>query len=237
MRFVAWNCHERFDRNYLHLRDLDFDVAVVTECGPFQAGLDEPREVTSVLRLAVDQPGHTKHIGVLARDPWRIEALPGVADQPWVLPVRVTGPVTFTLLATWALGPTWVRERLSYAAQTARIVDEIVPSIIGPVVLAGDLNAPIASDATGASLHAQSVDGLLAHGLVSAFTTARGETDPLTEPTLYHLWKPERTFHIDHVFVPKEWTGDIEVTVGTYADWVATGRSDHVPVIVDLSAR
>lgn len=57
MRFIAWNCNERFGRNYLHLRDLDFDVAVVTECGPFEPGLGEVREVSSVLKLAVDHPG------------------------------------------------------------------------------------------------------------------------------------------------------------------------------------
>lgn len=60
------------------------------------------------------------------------------------------------------------------------------------------------------------------------------EIDPLTEPTLYHRRKLERSFHIDHVFVSKDWTTGIEVTVGTYEDWVATKRSDHIPLIVDV---
>lgn len=234
MRFIAWNCNERFDRNYLHLRDLDFDVAVVTECGPFEPVLGEPRAVSSVLKLAVEQPRHTKHIGVLAQDPWRVEPLPPVPSQPWLLPVRVIGPVEFTILAVWALGPEWVEERLTYAQQTARVITEVLPSIEGPVVLAGDLNAPIASAAAGARQHADSVSRLMAHGLVSAFAVCRGEVDPLTEPTLYHQWKADQPFHIDHAFVPKEWTDGIELTVGTYAAWVATKRSDHVPIIIDL---
>lgn len=57
MRFVAWNCCERFDRTYLHLRDLDFDVAVVCECGFFEPGLGETREVTAAFKRGVDQPG------------------------------------------------------------------------------------------------------------------------------------------------------------------------------------
>jgi len=237
MRLIAWNCNERFNRNYLHLRDLDFDVAVVTECGPFERELNEARAVSSVLKLAVDQPGHTKHIGVLAQDPWRVEALPLVVSQPWVLPVKITGPVDFTVLAVWALGANWVEGRPSYAAQTARVVAEVLPSIVGPVVLAGDLNAPISSASADARRHANTVSELAALGLVSAFTTTRGEVDPLTEPTLYHQRKLEQPFHIDHVFISKDWTSGIEVTVGTYDDWVATKRSDHVPIIVDMRAR
>ena len=234
MRLIAWNCNERFNRNYSHLRDLDFDVAVVTECGPFEPELRESRAVSSVLKLAVDQPGHTKHIGVLAQDPWHVEPLPLVPSQPWLLPVKITGPVEFTVLAVWTLGRKWVEGSLSYAAQTARVVAEVLPTIVGPVVLAGDLNAPIASTPADARRHADTVAQLQALGLVSAFTSARGEADPLNEPTLYHQRKLEQPFHIDHVFIPKDWTSGIEVAVGTFEDWVATKRSDHVPMIVNV---
>lgn len=235
MRLVAWNCCERFDRRYLHLRDLDFGVAVVCECGPFDPGLGEAREVTAVLKLAVDQPGHTKHIGVLARDPWRVEALPLAEDQPWLVPVRVTGPLDFTVLAVWALGPEWGEDRLSYPSQTGRVVAQALPDMDGPVVVAGDLNAPMLSSSTSTRLHADNVERLLAGGLMSAFTAARGEVDPLTEPTYYHRWNAAQPFHIDHVFLPKEWIGGVEVSIGTYEEWVATKRSDHVPIVVDLS--
>jgi hypothetical protein len=86
VHFVAWNCCERFHRNYVHLRDLDFDVAGVRECGAFHRGLDEAHEVTAVLKLAVDQPDHTKHIGVPARDPWRVEDLPSSRIKPGFCP-------------------------------------------------------------------------------------------------------------------------------------------------------
>jgi endonuclease/exonuclease/phosphatase family metal-dependent hydrolase len=148
--------------------------------------------------------------------------------------VKINGPVDFTVLAVWALGRNWVEGRLSYAAQTAMVVAEVLPSIVGPIVLAGDLNAPIASTPADARRHADTVRQLAAVGLVSAFTAARGEADPLTEPTLYHQRKLEQPFHIDHVFIPRAWTRGIEVTVGTYDDWVATKRSDHVPMIVDV---
>jgi len=234
VRLVAWNSCERFDRNFVHLRDLCFDIAVVTECGPFEVGLDQVREVTSVLKPGVDGPGHTKHLGVLAQEPWRVEPLPLVDDQPWLLPARVTGPVDLTVLAVWALGPEWVPGRLSYAAQTARVIAEVLPQLEGPVVLAGDLNAPIAGSARQ---HAANVAALATLGMVSAWTVARPGVDPATEPTLFHQWKRDQPFHIDHVFVPEAWAEDVSVTVGGYDDWVATKRSDHVPLVVDVAPR
>ena len=70
---------------------------------------------------------------------------------------------------------------------------------------------------------------------MSAFTAACGEVDPLMEPTFYHRWKAAQPFHIDHVFVPKEWTSGIQLSIGTYDEWVATKRSDHVPIVADPS--
>lgn len=236
MRLIAWNCCERFDRNYAHLSGLDFDVAVITEAGPFEAGLAQTRDLSSVMRLGVDQPEHTKHIAVMAQAPWRVEplTLPDGALHPWVVAARVQGPVDFTVLAFWALGRKWVEGRLSYASQAGRVIDEVLPQLEGPVVLAGDFNAPIPSSSTDSRRHAANVVALAERGLVSAFTTARPGVDPLTEPTLFHQWKADQPFHIDHVFVPEVWTSGMTVSVGTFSDWVASRRSDHVPLVVDL---
>ncbi len=148
--------------------------------------------------------------------------------------MAVTGPATFTLLAVWTLDREWVDRRLSYAQQTARVVAEVLPRLQGAVVLAGDLNAPINSSPTDARRHAETVVHLETQGLVSAFTAARGDKDPLAEPTLYHHGNAAQRFHIVHVFVPRDWTQGLKVEVGTYEDWVANRRSDHVPIIVDL---
>ena len=56
-------------------------------------------------------------------------------------------------------------------------------------------------------------------------------------PTLY--WRDRTrigpTFHIDYVFVPKSATSLLRrVSVGSHAKWVATGLSDHAPLIVDF---
>ena len=85
-------------------------------------------------------------------------------------------------------------------------------------------------------------------GLVSAFAAARGvdqsdlyrdgpdalPSPALQEPTYYHWRRRDLPWHIDHVFVRRDWTDGIATSVGSYDDWVATGHSDHVPVVVDL---
>jgi hypothetical protein len=66
-------------------------------------------------------------------------------------------------------------------------------------------------------------------------SSAKSGVDSPIEPTLYHQRTFGQPFQLDHIFVPKEWTAGMEVTEGTYTDWVAAKRSDHVPVIVDLA--
>lgn len=243
VRIVTWNCCEGFASKYPLLRDLDFDVAVVAECGPFDPGLDQDRSLTHLIRLPV--AGARKHLGVLAQAPWTVQALEleAAADMPWLLPVRVNGPVDFTLLAVWTQ-----TQPSPYTAQTRRVAEEILPLVSGPVVLAGDLNAPGHDGSPTLARHLEVTDLLEAHGLVSAYAAARGLTPrtahqdtstgaasvALAEPTYYHHRRRDRPWHIDHVFVPREWHRDLTVQMGTYEEWVATRRSDHVPVLVDV---
>jgi endonuclease/exonuclease/phosphatase family metal-dependent hydrolase len=75
--------------------------------------------------------------------------------------------------------------------------------------------------------------------LVSAyyhFHSKRHE-DQEEHPTSYWRGDPERPFHMDFVFVPREWRVEA-VEVGTYDDYLSRRRlSDHVPVVVTLQAK
>lgn len=231
MRLVAWNCCEKFDTNLRHLRELEFDVAVVSECGP--TAWDD--EVTGHIVRPVGDLNGNKHLGVFARAPWSITPTDIGAHFPWCLAARVDGPRSFTLLAVWTQSPGTLAGRPAYTEQVRRLIEAVVPQIPGDVVVAGDFNAP-GNDPTSTRRHRANVDTLLGLGLVSAFTVAHGVDAVAGIPTYFHQWKAAQPFHIDHVFVPLHWTKDLEVTVGLYDDWVAAGRSDHVPVLVDFGA-
>lgn len=56
-------------------------------------------------------------------------------------------------------------------------------------------------------------------------------------PTLYwrrHDW-PGSRFHIDHVFALRRMLDGCAVSLGSHADWVATGLSDHVTVVAEFA--
>src|SRR5690349_7458262 len=104
---------------------------------------------------------------VFASAPWAVRPIElGTEPMPWLLQIRVTGPFAFTLLAVWPIGGYG-----SYTSQTARVIQEVLPILKGPVVLAGDLNAPIPSTM---NQHARNAAALAEAGLMSAWTHCRG---------------------------------------------------------------
>lgn len=166
-------------------------------------------------------------VHLFAQGPWRVTPHTEIRPESWLLPMIVTGPTPFTLLGFWGVDP---RLFGSYTSQLRRVIDDVLPTIEGPVVLAGDFNAPITTTAVA---HTENVRLLAEHRLVGAYTVTRG-TDTTREPTYYRWLREEHPFHIDHVFVPEEWASRLSMTVGSYEDWVLSRRSDHVPLLVDV---
>ena len=173
----------------------------------------------------------SKELAVVACEPWSVSIHEAAETAPaWTLPVRVSGPTPFVVVGLW---PVVFPGTLSYVAQIESAIDWIAAFADEPVVLAGDFNAPIASS----QRQYDRADARLRDlGLVDVYRVSRdlepGEAP--TEATYYQHRKPERPFHIDHVMVPREWAADAKVDIGDFDTWIATGRSDHVPVIADL---
>ena len=108
-----------------------------------------------------------------------------------------------------------------------------------PLVMAGDFNSNVIWNPTaGHRKPLQHIAACEDVGLVSAYHSWTGdEQGAEREPTIY--WR-NRTidgprYHIDYAFVPRRLAARISsMQVGTHADWVATGRSDHVPLVFDF---
>jgi exonuclease III len=231
VRIVTWNCNDAFASKYPRLEELDFDVAVVDECRPVQLS-PSGRELTYAMQQA--GRGAAKSIGVFARDPWSVRRidLEAAQDMLWVLPAHVSGPVDFTLLGVHTYQ---AEDTGSYQSQIHRIVEEVLPEIKGPVVLAGDFNAPYPSAAED-NHHRLNVERLRDQGMVSAFESRHGlEVAPETARTYFHHRKlHSRPLQIDHIFVPISWSASLQYTALGFEKWVAQGPSDHVPVIADV---
>lgn len=232
MRLATWNCCGKFDTNLPHLLDLGIDVAVVCEARTpaiWPATADGRRVAGLGRRVWADS---WKELAVVACEPWSVSLHESADSAPvWTLPVRVSGPAPFTLVGLW---PVVFPGTPSYVAQIDRAVDWIDQTCAGePVVLAGDFNAPIASTQAQYDRVARRLETL---GLVDAYRVSRGlEAGELpAEATYYQHRRRELPFHIDHVVLPTAWADDAKVEVGDFDTWIASGRSDHAPLIVEL---
>lgn len=225
MRLATWNCyrgecHERAGQ----LQHLDPDVIVLQECGRPEA------PATDHCLWFGDNP--QQGVAVLARNGYRLEPYPLDPDRAHsVFPVQVVGPVSFGLLAVWAMPrPTYV-SAVNHGLTAYR---DLLGA--GPAVVAGDFNSHWQWDARHRDRpHATLVERLgREFGLISAYHAVRLGVEPGDEePTLYWQWKETQPFHIDYCFVPSAWVPHIEgVRVGAFADW--EGKSDHRPVVVDV---
>ena len=218
------------------------DIAVLPEAA-------EPSRVPMRLAATVHNSyqwiggNPSKGLGTMAFAPFELDpASPPDRNLEWVLPLRVRGPIEFTLLAVWAMnhrasplaiGPNRDLQIKGALETYACLFDGV------PVVLAGDLNDNAHWDkANGVRPFATKVELLRQRGLVSAYHEVLGVAfGEESDPTIY--WRDRKIdgprYHIDYCFLPESWIPYTSVTVGNFDEWVAPKYSDHVPLIIDIS--
>jgi hypothetical protein len=231
VRIATWNCYGKYEENLGHLLDQDIDLAVVCEAAARSGWPShEGREVTGWSQRVWSDS--FRELAVVARDPFSVLRHPRSSSAPtWILPMSVSGPVPFTLIGVWTVV---YGGSLSYVRQLERVADWLEKvRLTEPVVLAGDFNAPIASSQQQYDRVERRLEDL---GLVDAYRTTRGLGDGETwsEATYYQYRRRDKPFHIDHMFIPADWSGRLKVEVGDFDTWVGSGRSDHVPLIADF---
>lgn len=229
MRLVTWNCcRGAYATKAPRLAPLAADITVLQECA-------RPPVEGTQLRWFGDNP--RQGIAVAAAGRYRLEPLPARRGVPrFVVPLRVTGPRRFTLLAVWAKAD----RPHPYIEGVVRGI-EIYADLLaaGPTVVMGDLNSNAIWDHEHPEdrSHSALVRRLSDLGLVSAYHAHhREEHGRETTPTYFFHWKESAPFHLDYCFIPTAWRKQlVGVSVGSFAEW--RPYSDHRPVLVELAAR
>ena len=128
MRFVTWNCCRGDRRSKLAaLAKLTPDVAVVQECARPDASPDGGADV-----WFGNNP--QQGVAVVASNGFEAEAL-SVTGSASACAARISGPMSFNLLAVWAQStPTYARAVLDALEEHRTFLLE------GPSVVAGDFN-------------------------------------------------------------------------------------------------
>lgn len=231
MRIVTWNCQMGLDKKLETLLSLNADIAVVPECSEKTAIALRSRGFQTLWFGA----NRNKGLAVIARNEWPIHEI-HPPEQQWIVSIAVDAPIPFTLIAVWAC-QVGTKKADNYIGQVYKAVISHPEWFMGrPIVIAGDLNSNKIWDAERrVGNHSEVVRILRGHGLVSSyhehFKELHGEE---SQPTI-HLYRHEgRPFHIDYIFIPREWAPRLKsVVVGKYAQW--SKLSDHLPVIVELA--
>jgi exodeoxyribonuclease-3 len=137
MHLVTWNCCRGTYAKKAPLLDaIKPDIAVIQECA-------RPALESDTCLWFGDNP--LQGIAIKTAPPYRVRRLPALDGVPkYVVPVSVSGPIEFTLLAVW-----------SKSDQTYRYVEAVVKAVemyrnliaASPTVLIGDLNSNVIWDA------------------------------------------------------------------------------------------
>lgn len=231
MRLVTWNCCSGpVDRKLSDLATLEADIAVVPECPRIQ---EQPgATVWRGGKPRACKP--TKGLAVFATGPWQVHRAVAPRGLPrYVLPVHVSGPESFLLLAVWAMPhPTipYVRG-MHRAVRACRSLMQAQPT-----VLLGDFNSNAIWDAEHPAdrSHSALVRYLGEMGLVSAYHSRYGEAQGReTRPTFFLYRHQRRPYHIDYCFLPSNWLRRMrDVSVGDHRAWAS--KSDHMPLTVEV---
>jgi endonuclease/exonuclease/phosphatase family metal-dependent hydrolase len=222
MRLVTWNSPSGVSRNWATIKGFDADILTVQEAEPGTKAFVEGHPGWSC-EWQVGR--HLNGVAVLAREPYRIEDVE--RSGRCYLSTIVGGPrgYQFRFVGFWGMTKTGTDD--GYPQQAKQLIENLAWDEVATVV-AGDFNASSRNDQ-----HVENVASLGAHGLVNAYEAVHGVAVayPGDHPTSYHQWKETQPHHMDHVFIPSTWNIE-DVHVGTFAEYAATGQSDHMPVTV-----
>jgi len=249
MRLVVWNANMAVHRKLdTVLQRLQPDVLVVSECAAeatLAAKYPGPTPWTSMAwagKVPAPPKNPDKGLAVMTFGDYRIQATRPVEPMmEWVVLADIVGPLPFSLIAVWAMNhrASNIKAFPQSNPQPAAALNTYWTEHSGPTILAGDFNHNVSWDPgmPYAKQHARTLDAATRAGLVSTYHHQRGEAQGgETDPTLYWRGAGAKTFHIDYAFIPDQWLPRLEyVTVGSKQDWIDSGLSDHVPLVMDLA--
>jgi len=236
MKIVTWNCcwdlgseRER-DSKKAALLNLDFDIAVVPEAS--RPDIESfASDGFSTQWIGEDE----RHgLGMLAKKPMDLTNVQKCGTLMATVDVERNRERVFTLVAVWPVAK-------GYAGYTKEILNSFKNAVVWPddqkVIVAGDFNsnAQWNSKCPKDYKHSSIVEFLEKKNLLSAYHAKHnnGRHGDETAHTYHHLWNAEDGFHLDYIFVPKDWMERASVHLGIHQDWLK--HSDHCPLSVEIN--
>lgn len=242
MRIVAWNCNMALPRKFEALLSLRPDIAIISECA--NPDILTEKGIPDLTDKTCQWMGRNanKGLGVFAFNGFSLRrADPFFPTLRYMLPVHVSGPRSFNLLAAWAQNASGGATRKHQLGPLRRAITKYRDFLSAEhAFVAGDLNNNAIWDRPGWRInHMTKVEKLRELGLVSAYHAAHDEEHG-KETTPTHYWrnrtKDGPTYHLDYIFMPERDLHRMRsCEVGSFEDWCGTKLSDHAPISIELA--
>lgn len=171
-----------------------------------------------------------KGLGVIAYGDYSVRRHPDYDENlRWVLPLEVSGPRSFTLLAVW----TWKDPATNFYLTPLPKALEIYEHLFrdSETVIAGDFNQNVLFDKPrGKVKYSDWLSKAEELGLRSVYHFDRQcEQGCEPEKTFFRYHHEDKGHHLDYVFATEDLLKNgVTVEVGTHADWFKA--SDHMPL-------
>lgn len=218
-----------------HIKTFDPDILVISECELRYQQKFHLEDWKEYNHLWVGKH-HFKGLGVLSKADIPIRIADFYDDRfRFVLPVIATiSGLDFLILAAWAQGSYehYERSYLGHVYAAAEYYFAFFTKF--PSIYTGDFNSNCIWDKSYRQVtHAGLVKLLQEANLESLYHyQTQEEQGKESAATLFMYRHRDKPYHIDYVFIPKEWCGNSTLSVLSPEEWLR--HSDHVPLIADI---
>ncbi len=228
MKIITWNCRQggyRSKNKESIVLKLKPDIAVIPECE--NIGEQDSKN----LWIGDNQK---KGIGIFSYSNFKLKIHPQYnEDFKYIVPIEVTGPTNFILIAIWSRPDDLGSGEINYIKTDLAALDFYKSLFKKNTIIIGDLNWNKIWDSKNQKIFTETVDFLKGKGIESAYHKYFKEDFGEEQiKTLYH--NNGNPYHIDYCFTSKS-LKVLKVEIGKHIDWKK--YSDHVPVIVNLDER
>lgn len=237
MRFVTWNCAQKFREKCAHMTPLRPDILAVQEVERFAKYPSFASDPQFTFRDRVDDVLYNRRgVGLFSYTPVGALITPVDAESPDPSFRRyhvAHTPHPFQVIAVWTAPTSGPRSDWYMQANKGMTAHMDWVTAVHTVVM-GDFN----KNASYRSGDWKGLQTLMEQaGLVSAYHEKNGVEFGKEASRTYFHWRKvsDSAQHIDYIFVPKDWLPHItQFEVGTHQAWCGEQMSDHVPLIMDV---
>jgi len=231
MRIISWNCNGAFRKKSDHISILKADVYIIQECeDPSRSSDNEYKKWAN--NYLWSGGNKNRGIGIFAQNGIEIEALnidSGILESflPFIINKKIVAIAVWTKQAN---SPTfaYIGQFWKYLQNHKEFIKENKPIIIG------DFNSNKIWDKWDRWWnHSDVVRELEEINIYSLYHSKLNEEQGKESVnTLYLHRNLEKFYHIDYVFLNKDYINKAKIEIGLPNEWLE--YSDHMPLIMDI---